>query len=169
MPATWKAANSYSQYDLADLPRDRFFLKYDKKLILLRSITFTKAYRIMQASRLQKVDFSHATTVVLTAYRSRTGISYSPSTLWKSVRNDHSYNKAGDLLWRLLHNKVQTGRSLEWLPTNLQLCPFHGCDFTADYIWISCSVAESIWQDVAHIWQQVSDDPVLIQRFMNEL
>jgi hypothetical protein len=76
----------------------------------------------------------------------------SPTRLWATVRNGLTIPKAGDLLWRLLHDKVPTGHQLHWIPLDQQVCPLHGCSLTKTHIFIECETATAVMQEMDEVW-----------------
>jgi len=68
--------------------------------------------------------------------------------LWQAARAQYGIAKAGDLLWRLLHLKVNFGVDHEWLDQKLRLCPIHDQFFTIYHIRIECTIAEGIWREM---------------------
>ena len=54
-------------------------------------------------------DFSGRVQGPLQAYHDATGVKVDAGQLWQGARNKFATAKAGDLLWRFLHQKVEVG------------------------------------------------------------
>jgi len=70
---------------------------------------------------------------------------------------------------RLLHQKVKVGIDWEWLYQTQRSCPIHGQFFTIYHIWIECSVAEAVWQEMKDIWEYLSTTKAVLPHTVPEL
>ena len=61
------------------------------------------------------------------------------------------------------------GTNLDWIPLKNQLCPIHHVSLSPHHIWISCGVAETIWQKFRAIWERVSTKSSPKPRTISEL
>ena len=148
--------------------REEFFLRAEKPLPF-NMANFTKAYKAILRNRLDSSDFSDWMQDPIYAYKERTGCLVISDWLWQAARSQFGILKTDDLLWRLLHKKVITGNQLEWISETQRCCPIHLCDFTIYHIWIECTVAETVWQEMKGIWAYLTETPAVISCTVNEL
>ena len=162
---TWSNTPNEAEKRLRQTPRQ----EYEIEGQLLINIKFRSAYNIALNRRQGKVDFLERTEGPVQAYRRMFGVeTVSPPQLWMA-RNKFGHPRIGDLLWRLLHDKVATGTDLEWIPTNQQLCPIHNVGYTKQHIWLECSVAADVWEEFQEVYGRLTDEEARIPKTMSEL
>lgn len=81
-----------------------------------------------------------------------------PEQIWKSIRQRKvDYPKFTDLYWKLMLGKVRTGE--EWMDS--RECPQCGVLQTQEHLMWTCPIAVRIWQEVQHLWTNMTDDDLL--------
>jgi hypothetical protein len=120
---------------------------------------FTRAYEVLIDRKLSSIGFNNRTVRPLAALQRLTGIAKSPGQLWKAASLEFRVPKAGDLMWRFLHNRGRTGKDLDWLAEELQICPIHRKDLIVRYVWLECTdtVAKAIWEELDLILTNLGD------------
>ena len=131
-------------------------------------INFTRAYRAIIEKKLKGINFNERTKAPLKAFKEKTGVRTTPERLWHTARVQFDIPKADNFLWRLLHQKVITERSLDWIPAPRQDYPIHRCDLTIYHIFIECTVASAVWEELGAIWLHVDRTFFISLRSVNE-
>ena len=149
--------------------RKELCLFVENKHFDIAKCSFRTCYRAILAWKCRNVDFSEQTRGPARAYAMITGRKISDQEVWKAARNQFVLPKSGDLLWRLLHNKVRTGKRLTWLSKEQQHCPIDGCDLTIEHIWIECLTAQAVWQEFSALWEFFGTGKANIPKNKNEL
>lgn len=133
-------------------------------------MTFNKVYQTLMDKKLRSIRLGSKAPEVLDAYFRRTGVLLREAQLWRAARKTFHIPKAGDLLWRLIHDKVRTGERLDFIDERLQKCPLHQNDLSISHIWLGCSVAKEIWAEAKLIWSRLgSEVQFLVPRNRYEL
>ena len=153
------------------IARDEYYLKTgsaESRPKRIHEINFTRAYRTLLANRLENVDFRDRTLGLIQAFSHRTSLNVTSARLWAAARTQLGIPKPGDLLWRLLHQKVEVGRDLNWLPEPQQECPIHRCSFTLSHIWVDCIVADAVWTEMNGIQSWITEGTEAPPQSVNE-
>lgn len=66
-----------------------------------------------------------------------------PKTVWSVARTKFGMPKLGDLLLRLLRQKVAV-ESWNWIPVPQQESPIHGIGFAIAHTWIDYTVSATV-------------------------
>jgi hypothetical protein len=114
-------------------------------------MTYKKAYKLLMARKLQDISLDVRADRIAVDYQNRFGIVIPTKRIWKAAHKFTALLKSGDLLWRMLHDKIKTGSELDWLPEVVQRCPIHSCSLSLRHIWVKCEVALEVWYEAAHI------------------
>ncbi|KAJ1597549.1 hypothetical protein NDA14_003562 [Ustilago hordei] len=77
-----------------------------KKVIPLEVVGFRLIYRQLVLKKIANVNYDHRVQPILQAYQRHTGRPGSLEMIWRAARQEFLTPKQGDLLWRLLHDKV---------------------------------------------------------------
>ena len=129
--------------------------EYTAAQVRAGDLSYNKAYKMLLKQKLKGINFNDRAMGPIEAYRARTGVVVRPARLWRAARDALNVKKAGDLLWRMLHGRVLTGKELHWIDPRLQLCPLHQCDLSIHHVWIECTVAGAVWREAAQIWRNL--------------
>ena len=174
LPDSWKAALAGPAIPLDpahQIPRtlegepwSLLTCKINKKEAKFTSLNFTSAYKLFRDYKLRQVDYNERAIQPLAAYKRMTGEEKTSATLlWRAARDNLTIPKAGDLLWRLLHDKNPTGHELHWLPVEKRVCPIHGSELTKQHIFIDCEVAQAVTQEMDEIWAYLGSQEEMVR------
>jgi len=125
-------------------------------------LTFTRIYKLLIQRKLEGISFNNLVAGPIEAYRARTGRQVAAKHVWRVARMGLFIPKAGDLLWRMLHQRVITGTRLHWIEEGRQRCPIHHADLTLQHIWLDCTVAQAVWEEASGIWKALGS-PILMR------
>jgi hypothetical protein len=57
-----------------------------------------------------------------------------------------------------LPESIRTGRDLTWIPESQQICPIHNVDLTIKHVWLECTVAKAVWEELKSILNSLGDE-----------
>lgn len=163
IPETWKRIVDHQSHDEDILiPRQPLMLSLSGSNIPLEKLSYTIIYRGLVQAKLEKLDETSTIEAPRRAVAALLGRTVTSSEMWGATRDFEKLPKAGDLLWRLLHEKVYTGDQLHWLPVDKRTCILDGQTQSIQHIWIDCEAARGVWDLFRTVWHKIQGvDPVL--------
>lgn len=124
----------------------------DTRFAPLSTLSFRSIYSQLIALKTSHIS-NHARVLPLLAiYTNFTGLPGSPEMVWRAARDTFLTPKAGDLLWRFLHEKVLVGGDLHWLDASQQCCPRCNTRSSIEHLWIRCPTASALWEIFRLVW-----------------
>nr|POF13512.1 hypothetical protein CFP56_02535 [Quercus suber] len=119
--------------------------------------------------RLQGMDLKMNVEGILAARKTKTKMMLHPDKPWLMARVQYGVPKSGELLWRLLHDKVRAGQELEWISGHCQRCPVDGQNLSTSHIWVACMVAQMMWKESSIVWEVTSTITHFSTKSLSEL
>lgn len=80
---------------------------------------------------------------------------HSYELIWNACMHYEPTGRQNDLLFRLLHGVVRTGSDLHWLEEEAQKCPIDGDNQTIEHLWLTCSSATILWEELEDTWRKM--------------
>lgn len=147
IPLEWQNILREIPMETPTIRRERttWFLWTSEGLKQLTLLTYKEIYNLRLATVLENCNFSKKTEGPLKAFNDMVGWSPKEDKLWIATRNTSFKGKVGDLLWRLIHQKVRTGPDLTWINREKHECPIDGQPLTPTHLWIECAGAKAVW------------------------
>lgn len=171
LPDTWTALllnDTAESEDFSDI-RQECYVNIKKKAVPINKVSFTEVYKELIQRRSDSDTFTDKVRGPVSSYRRLTGKDISISQLWRGARSQFSHPKAGDLLWRFLHEKVITGPALTWLEEADQKCPIDNEPQTIQHIWIECNTAIGVWKTFSTIYTLLTNRTPIVPNNVDDL
>ena len=140
--------------------------------IPVRKATFRAAYWECHQDRVGDMPRVRMIAPVREAFKRMSGKQCSEREVWKSARDQLQARKAGDLLWRLLHDRVRVGADYENIPVEDRwqwTCPWDGDTLDKEHLWLGCGCSAAVWRTMRRILRRMGSRVVVTPGSMAEL
>ncbi|KAI9051091.1 hypothetical protein LZ554_005196 [Drepanopeziza brunnea f. sp. 'monogermtubi'] len=110
-------------------------LKGAREWTELSRLRYKESYQVMTIRASQRINTSHLLREVRESLSFLLHRAVEPKEIWLEVTSKKGrVPKCNNLLFRLLHDRVITGRRLEWVDSTKQICPLCHVDQTVEHI-----------------------------------
>jgi hypothetical protein len=141
----------------------------DEKWIRTDAMTYKSWYDLLMSRLVAKVPLTLSTDGVMRVVNRNRVKPLKVDFIWNKCRSQDRSGKCNDFLWRLLHDRIQTGYRLYWLNREQQICPLCGIYQTIIHIFIKCPKVRRTWSTFGALLQVLGNNSYEIVDTVDEL